>query len=87
MSQIYENPGDLTQTVTEKPAESESWFAASFFSQFTMKDGTVVTLRADPPRRRTADGKLPSNAPCSQQPAAAHLGTCPDNSPRLGRYR
>jgi hypothetical protein len=29
----------------EKPAESGSWLAACFASQFTMKDGTVVTFR------------------------------------------
>jgi acetyltransferase len=45
MSQIHESPIDLAQTAPEKPAKSESELAAGLVSQFTMKDGTDVSLR------------------------------------------
>lgn len=43
MSQIQESLLDLTQTVAERPAKSASDLAT--VSQFTMKDGTDVSLR------------------------------------------
>jgi acetyltransferase len=45
MNQIQENLIDLTQTVTEPPAKSESELAAGLVSRFSMKDGTEVSLR------------------------------------------
>jgi len=45
MSQIQENLIDLTQTAAERPAKSESELATGLVSQFTMKDGTDVSLR------------------------------------------
>jgi acetyltransferase len=46
MSRIQENLIDLTQTTAERPAKSESKLSAGLVSQFTMKDGTDVSLRA-----------------------------------------
>jgi acetyltransferase len=45
MSRIQENLIDLTQTTAERPAKSESKLSAGLVSQFTMKDGTDVSLR------------------------------------------
>ena len=45
MNQIQENQIDLTQTSAERPAESGSELAAGLVSQFSMKDGTEVSLR------------------------------------------
>ena len=45
MSRIQENLIDLTQTTAERPAKSESELSAGLVSQFTMKDGTDVSLR------------------------------------------
>jgi len=45
MSQIQESLLDLTQTAAERPAKSESDVATGLVSQFTMKDGTDVSLR------------------------------------------
>jgi acetyltransferase len=45
MSRIHENLIEPTQTDAKKPAESESELAAGLVSQFTMKDGTDVSLR------------------------------------------
>jgi acetyltransferase len=45
MSRIQENLIEPTQTDAKKPAESESELAAGLVSQFTMKDGTDVSLR------------------------------------------
>jgi acetyltransferase len=45
MSQIQESPIDLAQTAAEKPAKSESELAVGLVSQFTMRDGTDVSLR------------------------------------------
>ena len=48
MSRVRENLIDLidlTQTAAEKPAKSESDPAAGLVPQFTMKDGTDVSLR------------------------------------------
>jgi acetyltransferase len=44
MSQIQEGP-NLSQTEAEKPPKSESELAAGLDSQFTMRDGTDVSLR------------------------------------------
>ena len=45
MSRIQENLIDLTHTTAERPAKSESELSAGLVSQFTMKDGTDVSLR------------------------------------------
>jgi acetyltransferase len=45
MSRIQENLIDLTQTTAESPAKIESEVSAGLVSQFTMKDGTDVSLR------------------------------------------
>ena len=45
MSRIQENLIDLTQTTAERPAKIELELSAGLVSQFTMKDGTDVSLR------------------------------------------
>jgi acetyltransferase len=45
MSQIQERLLDLKRTAAERPAKSESDLATGLVSQFTMKDGTDVSLR------------------------------------------
>src|SRR6202035_2957749 len=45
MSRIQENLIDSTHTGAARPAKSESEPAAGLVSQFTMKDGTEVSLR------------------------------------------
>jgi acetyltransferase len=45
MRRIQENLIDPTHTGAERPKKSESEPAAGFVSQFTMKDGTDVSLR------------------------------------------
>jgi len=45
MSRIQENLIDSTHTGAARPAKSESKLVAGFVSQFTMKDGTDVSLR------------------------------------------
>jgi acetyltransferase len=45
MSRIQENLIHLTHTTAERPAKSESELSAGLVSQFTMKDGTDVSLR------------------------------------------
>jgi acetyltransferase len=45
MSQIQRSLIELAQTAAERPAKIESELAAGLVSQFTMKDGTEVSLR------------------------------------------
>ena len=45
MNQIQESLIHITQTAAERPGRSESEPAAGLASQFTMKDGTEVSLR------------------------------------------
>jgi acetyltransferase len=45
MNQIQESLIHITQTAAERPGKSESEPAAGLVSQFTMKDGTEVSLR------------------------------------------
>src|ERR1700730_8857686 len=45
MNQIQESLIHITQTTAERPAKSESKLSAGLVSQFTMKDGTDVSLR------------------------------------------
>jgi acetyltransferase len=45
MNQIQERLIRITQTAAERPGKSESEPAAGLVSQFTMKDGTEVSLR------------------------------------------
>jgi len=45
MSQVQESLIDQTKSAAERPAKSESKLAAGLVSRFTMKDGTVVSLR------------------------------------------
>jgi acetyltransferase len=45
MNQVQESLIGLTQGAADKPAKSESALASGLVSQFTMKDGTDVSLR------------------------------------------
>ena len=45
MSQMQESLIDVTQIAAEKSAKSESERAVALVSQFTLKDGTNVSLR------------------------------------------
>jgi acetyltransferase len=45
MNQLQEHPVGVAQTATKKLVESEEQSAANLVSQFTMRDGTEVTLR------------------------------------------
>lgn len=62
MNQIQESLIHITQTAAESSGKSESEPAAGLVSQFTMKDGTEVSLRSAVGRLAAGSLATPSTA-------------------------